>query len=270
LAPDGAVYVVGAPWFYNISAGAPSFEYAAATVARVEADGTCVPLATFTDPAYEEGGDPMDQRFYWFGPIVRGLAWHPAGHLVALTPGALHRIDPGGEATVLAEWEWDINDDTTFALYGLDAAVDPATGTVGVMDLLGGFATWSPEAGFVQHKQADLSDGWANWDAQLGVGLAWMDTDGFYGLVTDFTTGASSLSRFNLQDRAWVERLAWDDALFRPLGLDADGDHGELYASAKGGDYRTLWRLREQGELVDVFADEVEDGRTWWDIASRY
>jgi hypothetical protein len=252
---DGGYVTVVNDVFINFSAGTPGFEYADASIVEVDSSGNVTPLA---------------EVFYWFGPIVRGVKAHPGGYYVAATPGALWRIDRDGSTQELASWAWDISDDTTFELYALDLSVDLLTGEVGIQDLLGGFATWTEAGGLVQHKKADLSDGWANWDANLGVGLSRMDGDGWWGMTGDFAAGTYALERFNLAEGDWVERMAWANNLVRPIAIATDGDHGEAYVTAKGGDHRTIWRIREQGGLIDDAYDEVADGRSLWGIVSNY
>jgi hypothetical protein len=221
--------------------------------------------------ALPEGFVPFDNmKFYWFGPIVRGISWHPGGFYVAATPGTLWRIDADGTRTELASWAWDVGDSETFQLYAMGLAVDRLTGEVAILDLLGGLGSWTEAGGFVLEKQADLSDGWANWDAKLGVGVSRMDADGWWGMTADYETGEYSLSRFNQQDGDWVTRLDWANNLVRPLGVAAEGESKESYVTAKGGDYRTIWRLREQGTLVDDALAEVEDGKTFWGIMATY
>lgn len=266
---NGGFVTITTEVFINFSAGTPGFEYSGASVLEVADDGTVRELTTFVDEAWE-AEDAENMKFYWFGPIVRGISWHPGGYYVAATPGTLWRIDPSGAKTELASWAWDINDADTFELYALDLAVDRLTGEVAILDLLGGFATWTEADGFVQTRKADLSDGWANWDAKVGVGVSRMDADGWWAMTADFTTGAYDLSRYNEADDEWVVRMDWSNDLVRPLGVAAEGDSGEAYVTAKGGDYRTIWRLREQGSLVDDALAEVEDGKTLWGILPTY
>lgn len=262
---NGGWVVTGTPLYINISAGTPSFEYDVATVYEVSPDGTTTALAEFGEDFYD------DTMFYWYGPLVQSVRVHPDGWYVAALPGALYRIDTDGTVTELATWAWDINDDTTFELYAIDLAVDIQTGEVGVLDLLGGFATWTEEGGLVQHRKADLSDGWANWDAKIGIGLVAQDEGlGWYAMQGDFAVGSYSLQQFNLGSGQWTTTLEWEESLLRPLAIAADGDHGEFYVSAKGGDHYTLWRLRVDGALVDDFFDEVADGRNLWGLASAY
>ena len=182
----------------------------------------------------------------------------------------LWRIDPDGSRTELASWAWDVSDAETFQLYAMGLAVDRLTGEVAILDLLGGLGSWTEAGGFVLDKQADLSEGWANWDAKLGVSVSRMDADGWWGMTADYQTGEYTLSRYNQQDGDWVTRLDWANDLVRPLGVAAEGESGEVYVTAKGGDYRTIWRLREQGSLVDDALAEIEDGKTLWGIMPTY
>jgi Putative metal-binding motif len=260
---DGGYVITATPLFINISAGLPSFEYEAASLIEVDEGGTATTLATFEDEAYAE-------KFYWYGPLLTGVATHPDGWYAVSTPGALYRVDPDGTQTELASWAWDITDDATFELYALDLAVDLQTGEIGIMDLLGGFATWSEAGGLSIHKKADLSDGWENWDAKLGMGLTHMGGEGYYGLVGDFTSGEYALYTFDRGAGDWTTTMDWANDLLLPIALCVNTDEGDLYATAKGGDHRTIWRLRGVDSSVDDFRDEVEDGKTWWGVVGNY
>jgi hypothetical protein len=83
-------------------------------------------------------------------------------------------------------------------------------------------------------------------------------------------TGDYALERFERGASDWTAYMTWSNNLVRPLAVTADSDHGDFYVSAKGGDHYTLWRLREEGGLVDDFFDEVEDGVNFWGLTSRY
>ena len=256
---DGGYVMVHHPEYINISSMAPSeAPTESAAVVQVDADGTCTVLAEF-----------QDENFWW-GPYVRGVKTHPDGYYVVAGPGALYRVDPDGTTTTLAEWAWDWNDPKKFQMYAMDVAIDPATGTVGLIDLLGGIATWTEESGLVMLRQADLSGKWKNWDAMVGQGISHMDGGGWYGFMINWETQEYALYRYNANEGSWTIKMEWVDSNLVPLGFTTDGDHGEYYATAKGGDHRTIWRIREAGELIDDFYDEVEDGYNLWGIASIY
>ena len=262
---EGGWVLTATSLFVNISAGTPSFEFDPVQVLTVSEAGESSSLVTFGEDRYD------DMMFYWYGPLLTGVKPHPDGYYVAALPGALLRIDPDGSVTELATWAWDLMDDTTYELYAFDIAVNRQTGEVGIQDLLGGFATWTEAGGLVQHKKANLADGWENWDAKIAVGLTAVEGEsGWYGMVADYVTGDYALERFESGASDWTAYMTWSNNLVRPLAVTADSDHGDFYVSAKGGDHYTLWRLREEGGLVDDFFDEVEDGVNFWGLTSRY
>ena len=115
-------------------------------------------------------------------------------------------------------------------MYAMDVAIDPATGTVGLIDLLGGIATWTEESGLVMLRQADLSGKWKNWDAMVGQGISHMDGGGWYGFMINWETQEYALYRYNANEGSWTIKLEWVDSNLVPLGFTTDGDHGEYYA----------------------------------------
>ena len=104
----------------------------------------------------------------------------------------------------------------------------------------------------------------------VGHGLSHMDGGGWYAFMINWETQEYALYRFNENEGSWTVKMEWVDSNLLPLGFTTDGDHGEYYATAKGGDHRTIWRIREAGELIDDFYNEVEDGYNLWGIASIY
>jgi len=254
---DGGWVAVTYPEYINISAMAPA-PPESADVVEIDEEGHCTVLASFDDESY------------WWGPPIRGVRAHPDGYYVVAGPGALYRVDRDGTMTELASWGWDYTDEKLFDLYAMDLSVDLLTGEVGIVDLLGGFATWSEGDGLVFRKKADITGGWENWDWLVGVAGTKMDSGGWWSLQVDYETGEYALYRFNEDTGDWVSRMEWVDSNFIPLLLAEDGDHGEFYVTAKGGDHRTIWRIREEGDLVDDFVDEVEDGYNLWGIVSDY
>ena len=293
--------VTGYPYFQNLSAGfslvssglVPSFDdsvpWYQPSELVVVSDGAEEVLATVGDPDYDACfALPEDQvgdcfgalfeeapRTYFFGPYVRGVATHPEGWYAVLTAGALWRLDPDGQLTELGSWGWnlDTRDVVPFELYGNGVAVDPATGTVGVLGLFGGFATWTADAGLVMQKATSLPVELTEADLEaldVSVGLVWLDGDGWYTLSADFTTGAYALRRFNLNEGDWVDKVDWINDLILPLGLTTDGDQGDFYATAKGGDIRTAFRVRGADSSIDDFFTATDDGVTFWGAAHRY
>jgi len=255
--------------FHNISGSGASFEYAPAGVAEVSADGTTTILAAFSDPTHENS-DPTDDTFHWFGALVRSVATHPDGYYLALTQDALTRIDRDGTTSVLASWGADFADEETWQLHAQDMSVDLLTGEVAILGLLGGFATWSEADGFAVRRPVDVSEGLANWDGLRGVALARMGADGWRVMLGSFETGDFAIHGFDPAANDYVQQIAWSNNNVIPLGLSDDADHDELYATAKGGDFRTIWRIRYLDETVDDAYGEVDDGVTLWGITPNY
>ncbi|MEC7948022.1 MAG: putative metal-binding motif-containing protein [Myxococcota bacterium] len=266
---DGWV-VSGTELWSNISAGGASFEYARASLYRVDASGNTTPLAEFSDPNWEEGGDPTAALFYWFGPIIRGVKTHPGGWYAVATPDALFRVDPSGSVSELARWGGNITSPEAYDLYAIDLTIDLLTGEISVLGLLGGFGTWSADTGMVFHRQVDISEGFESWDAKLGVSLVRMDGDANYAMMADYETGEYELLAWDPSASDWTPRLDWANDLLLPLDIATDGDRGDWFATSKGGQYRTIWKMRGVDDSIDDFYNEVEDGFSYWGIVSNW
>ena len=266
---DGTYVVAVSTAFHNISGSGASFEYAPAGVAEVAADGTTTMLATFSDPTHEND-DPTDDTFHWFGALVRSVATHPGGYYLALTQSSLVRVDRDGSTSTLASWGADFADEETWELHAQDMTIDLLTGEVAILGLLGGFATWSEADGFTVRRPVDVSEGLANWDGLRGVALARMGAHGWRVMLGSFETGEFAIHGFDPGTNDYVQQIAWSNNNVIPLGLSDDADHDELYATAKGGDFRTIWRIRYLDESVDDAYGEVDDGLTLWGITPNY
>ena len=296
---SGGWVVTTYAYFQNISAGFSltsggliltlddsSPWYQPADVVLVQDGLAATTLATFGDAGYDacfalpdtEWGDclgELDPRSYFLGPYVRGVATHPDGWYAVLTPGALFRLAPNGDVTELATWGWNIavRADVPYELYGGGLAIDPATGTIGISGLLGGFATYGAADGLVIHKPVSLPETLTEDDIAalyISVGLSWMDGDGWYSMSAKFTEGAFALRRFNLNSGDWVDKIAWSNNLIQPLGMTTDGDSGDWYVTSKAGDIRSAFRVRGADESIDDFYTDTADGRTFWGVAHRY
>jgi hypothetical protein len=262
--------ISGSELWTNISAGGAGFEYARASLYSVDSGGNATALAEFSDPNWEEGGDPAAALFYWFGPIIRGVKTHPEGWYAVATPDALWKVEPSGTVTELARWGGNIGDPEAYELYAIDLTIDLLSGEIAVLGLLGGYGTWTQEDGMVFQRQVDISEGFDNWDAKLGVSLVRMDGEANYAMMADYSTGEYSLLRWEEDAMDWSVRLDWTNDLLLPLDITTDGDHGDWYATSKGGQYRTLWKMRGVDDTIDDFYNEVEDGYSYWGIVSEW
>lgn len=209
-----------------------------ATLATVDGSGTCTDLADFSDTDY--------------GLVA--VAAHPGGYYLATTGDALYQVDADGTVTELAAWSVDTSDPATYERYVVSLAVDIRDGTVGLFDVYGGFATWSPTDGLVDQLHADLEAP----SVYLYAGAA-RDGGGFVALGQDATTGAYGF--YDFSGGAWVLRATWEDSEFIPSGgIAVDGDSQDLYAIASGGWHRQVWRVRyENGEQSILYETPDED-----------
>lgn len=293
---DADWYVTGYPYFFDlagpmsfVSGGLiPSWDasvpwYQPSTVYRATEAGDVAALASFGDADYDgcfalptedeivECFGELAPRQYFFGPLVRGVAWHPEGWLAVLLPGQLMRVDADGTATELAAWGWNLSAETyEYELYGAGVAVDPATGTVGVAGLLGGFATWHADTGLVMQKPVDLSGSIDLDSLYQTVGLSWMDADGWYTMSAVFSSGQYAVRRFDPDLGDWDSVRLWEEDLIQPLGITTNGDVGDWYVSSKAGQYRVIFRLRGADMSADDFVNEVAEYYNIWGMANRY
>jgi len=293
---DADWYTVGYPYFFDlagpmsfVSGGLiPSWDdsvpwYQPSTVYRVTEAGDTTELATFGDDDYDacfalpteeaivECFGELDPRTYFFGPLVRGVAWHPDGWLAVLLPGQLLRLDADGSTTELGSWGWNLSAETyEYELYGAGVAVDPLTGTIGVAGLLGGFATWTPNVGFVMEKPIDLSGDIDLDSLYQTVGLAWMDADGWYTMSAVFSSGQYAVRQYNTDTLEWDSVVNWNEDLIQPLSITTNGDVGDWLVSSKAGQYRVIFRVRGADRSTDDLVNEVAEYYNIWGLANRY
>ncbi len=257
--------------------------YQPSTIYRVQESGSTAALATFGDADYDGcfalGSEDeiidcfgeLDPRTYFFGPYVRGVAWHPDGWLAVLLPGQLYRMDADGSTTELASWGWNLSAETyEYELYGAGVAVDPASGTVGIAGLLGGFATWHADTGLTMAKPIDLSGDIDLDSLYQTVGLTWMDADGWYTMSAVFTSGQYAVRRWDDTTLEWTTEVNWEEDLIQPLGITTNGDVGDWFVSSKAGQYRVIFRVRGADRSTDDLVNEVAEWYNIWGLANRY
>lgn len=243
-----------------------------AAVVEVSESGACTTLATFepdeTEEGYLAGLAGIDDN-----PVIRGLVTHPDGYYLTARPGALVKVEADGSTEEVASWVWDFSEDPdNYELYAMDLAVDPVTGEVAIVDLLGGFGVWHPDTGLTVLRKADLSDSWENWDYSVIQAVAFRHGGGWFSLKVDFSTGEMSMFRFNLEQNDWVERLKWTEDLITPAKIMVNGDNGDAYVTANAGYYHMVFLLREEQDLIDDYYNSGTDENGWFfrGIIGRY
>ena len=159
---------------------------------------------------------------------------------------------------------------TSTSLYGAGIDVDPATGTIGIAGLLGGFATWNADTGLEMAKAMDLS-GDIDFDSLYQtVGLTWMDGDGWYTMSAVFTSGQYAVRRWQPDGLEWSTEVNWNDEFIQPLGITTNGDQGDWIVSSKGGQYRVVFRVRGADRSTDDLVSIPEEWYNIWGVANRY
>ena len=87
-----------------------------------------------------------------------------------------------------------------------------------------------------------------------------MDGDTNYAMMADYSTGEYELLEWQDDAMDWSARLGWANDLLLPLDIATDGEQGDWYATSKGGQYRTIWKMRGVNDTIDDFYNEVDDG----------
>ena len=293
--PTGGWLFVGYPYFAEVAAGyspvaaglVPALDasvpwYQPSTLYHLDSSGTATALLDLGDPEYDAcfalpesaWGDcfgELDPRTYFYGPYLRAVLPLPEGRVALLVPGALRIREADGTTAEVASWTWNLSEEgAVYEMYGNALAWDPQTQTLGIADLLGGFATWSAADGFVLHSQVSLGEDFDPNAIFLNAGLAFDPGVGFTAISTVYGTGAQAIRTFDLASGRWEDRVDWTDSLITPLGLDAETDSGDLYVSSKAGEYRSVFRVRGADGSIDDFLNLIESDVNFWGIATRY
>jgi hypothetical protein len=224
------------------------------SVNYVAPDGTCSMLADFSETDWG----------LW------GVATGPDGTIYAVTWDSLVSVALDGTVTTLATWALDF-DTPNVEFIASGVAVDQATGTVGLFDYVGGFATWTPEDGLRIHLAPDLEN--VALMTYSGTHLDGERDNGWYMPAFDTATGAFGIYRFDISANAWTPEEAWSvSGDWNPFMLALDGETGDGYVTATGGWYRSVWRVvNGSGAAYDLYmTDGTEDDRTFYGVVTNY
>ncbi len=227
-APDGG-------WYVNDNLAA---------VSHVATDGTCTQLADFSEadwPPY-------------------AVTVTPDGTLYVVLADRLSTVASDGTVTDLATWD----PETEF--YPIGLASDPLTGTVGLFDYYGGFATYHPADGFAYVVKPDFSN-----PTLYGViSGAHGDDGGWYVPATS----AAGVGIFRLEGTEWVLQDEWADEDWSPfmMAVDADDpDRPEFYVSATAGAYQVIWRVIHGSNAAEhLWVSDGSDFGYFYGVVSRF
>ncbi len=235
---------LGAPWVINNSY---------TTLELLDEAGYSTVLAEFTE-------DDTD----WF---LAGICTHPDGYYLASTLDKLWRVDEDGTRRQVASWNADFSDSEHFDLIPYTLAADPADGQVGLFGYYGGFATWNESSGLRIHRRPDLE----NWDGVVTYAGACRDGGGWYSIKSDSGTAALSIASFDFGTGQWSDRVSWEEQ-WTPNVLTIDGDSGDYYVTAAGGQYPSVWRVLEDGSYASDFymVEEPIPNAGFWGVVSNY
>lgn len=216
----------------------------------VMVNGSSVSVADASG-ACEDVGDFSDTEVYEYG--VYGVATGIDGTIYAATVTQLVSVDLDGTITELAAWtvDWEVPENHELA--GVALAVDPVTGTVGIFDFTGGFATWNATDGLQILRRGDYVA-----PSLSTFAGAHRDGGGWYAPGQSGTTGVMGVYRFDEQAADWVLEEEWTVASWVPVMLGIDGGTGDSYVTANAGWYYTVWRVVDgTGYAADLY---VTDG----------
>lgn len=222
-----------------------------ASVAKVEADGTCTDLVDFSETDYG----------------VWGVATSLDGKIYATTVDTLYEIGEDGSTTELAKWVVDFDVPANHEAAITQISVDAATGKLGLFDFFGGFATYDTTDGFQIFLRGDYKN-----PALVTASGTVQDGGRYYALASDTTTGAAGVYSFDLDNNSWVARDTWTDTSFKPSLMTIDSDSGDAYVTANGGWYSTVWRVVAGRNYAATLymTDGTEEGRPYTGILPVY
>lgn len=192
-----------------------------AGLARVTADGTCTALADFSDT-----------DVYEFPPY--GVTVTPDGTIYVVFGNQLGSVAEDGTYTQLGTW------DAEAEFYGLGLSSDPLTGTVGIFDLYGGFATYNAADGLVFHHMPDFSA------PELSTLSGAHGDDGNW-YVPAASAAGYGVFMYDFAGESWEMQDEWEnDSAWTPFMMAVDGsdkDKAEFYITATAGTLQTVWRV---------------------------
>lgn len=217
-----------------------------AYLAHVDGKGNCTQFADFSDT-----------EVYEFPPY--GVTVTPDGTIYVVFGNQLATVTRDGTFTQLAEW----NAEEEF--YGLGLASDPLTGTVGVFDIYGGFATYHPDEGFVFQLMPDFEA-----PAIYTLSGAHGDDGNWYAPAYDFNVGSYGVVKFDIATTSWQMQDQWSDEDWQPfmLAVDASDDaRPEFYVTASAGEFQTVWRILHGSNAADhLYISEAGDRGSFYGI----
>ncbi len=217
-----------------------------AGLARVTADGTCTPLADFSDT-----------EVYEYPPY--GVTVTPDGAIYVVFTDQFGTVAEDGTYTQLATWDPEAD------FLGIGLANDPKTGQVGIFDMLGGFATWDATSGFViEHAP--------NFEApELSTVSGSHGDDGSW-YVPAVSAAGYGVYGFNPASSAWEMQDQWTDEDWAPFMLAVDGSDPkrmEFYVTATAGAFQTVWRIiHGTNHADDLYASDGTDFGNYYGIVA--
>ncbi len=233
--------------------GAGVDEVAVPVVMHIDEEGDCTPLAEFSDP---------DE--YPYG--VYGVATTPDGRIFATTVGALHEIDLAGSLSTVAEWVCNLDDPDVHEAAVTGLVWDLKTGTLGLFDYFGGFATWDETTGLNLLLKGDIE-----YPAITTFTGTVKDGGDFFAPGVDTVTGDYGLYRFDRDGAAWELGQTWTASDWAPSMLAINSDTGDGYVTANRGAYQTVWRLNvATGVQADFYQTQSGSTRSFAGIISNY
>lgn len=189
-------------------------------LSHVTADGTCTQVGDFSDTEVYEG-PPY------------GLTVAPDGTIYLVFLDQFGTVAPDGTYTQIATWD----PETEFL--GIGAGYDPKTNTVGIFDMLGGFATYDKTNGFVFQHMPDFMA------PELStVSGAHGDDGNWY--VPAVSAAGQGVYMYDAASESWTLQDGWTDEDWSPFMLAVDGsdpDRMEFYVTATAGAFQTVWRI---------------------------
>jgi hypothetical protein len=85
-------------------------------------------------------------------------------------------------------------------------------------------------------------------------------------------TGEFGIYRFDLEQKNWVKKAAWDQE-WSPHFLAVDSESGDFFITTDGGQYPYVWKIDgETGAAASFYPDAgtIQPGISYWDLYTNY
>jgi hypothetical protein len=213
-------------------------------VFHMTATGTVTQLWSDAATEYADGEEPVG----YFG-LVR----EADGTLLVSGGDRLFAIDAQGDGTVVETWDCLEGDSGITTICPIDLAIDRPSGQVALPGYFGGFAFWTPDGGLDVKVLDDPAYGTLSYTA-----IDKRDNGPWLLFGTDLETGTMGVYKYNANNADVELRTEWVFDDFVPFDFAIEQGTGDLYFSANGGWFNTVFRMVADGTYTAMlYPDDV-------------